>query len=132
MSASSPRRNRVTVVILAVVAALALLFACLSCCGLGALAGVFVLSDQAESPPQPSLAAFETADEALGRGTQRGYRARTLIDWAGAHLARGESGDRERAEELLREAEAEFEAMGAHSYSAMAQKRLGDLDMAVS
>jgi hypothetical protein len=79
-----------------------------------------------------ALVAFETTVDALGRTNLRWHRARTLIDWAGAHLARGEPGDRERAEELLREAEAEFEAMGAHGYSAMAQKRLGDLDMAVS
>jgi hypothetical protein len=79
-----------------------------------------------------ALVAFETTVDALGRANLRWHRARTLIDWAGAHLARGEPGDRERAEELLREAEAEFEAMGAHGYSAMAQKRLGDLDMAVS
>ncbi len=60
-------------------------------------------------------------------GKLRWRRARTLIDWAGAHLARGESGDRERAEELLREAEAEFEAMGAHGYVERVKGRLEEL-----
>jgi hypothetical protein len=63
-----------------------------------------------------ALAAFETAVDTLVRTNLRWYRARTLVDWAEAHLARGESGDHERAGELLREAEAEFEAMGAPLY----------------
>ena len=74
-----------------------------------------------------ALAAFEATVDAEGRTNQRWYRARTLIDWAGAHLARGESGDRERAEELLREAKAEFEAMGAHGYVERVKGRLEEL-----
>jgi len=74
-----------------------------------------------------ALAAFEATVDTLGRTNLRWYRARTLIDWAGAHLARGESGDRERAEELLREAEAEFEAMGAHGYVERVKGRLEEL-----
>jgi hypothetical protein len=74
-----------------------------------------------------ALAAFETTVEALGRWNLRWHRARILIDWAEAHLARGESGDRERALELLREAEAEFEAMGAHGYAERVKGRLREL-----
>jgi tetratricopeptide (TPR) repeat protein len=74
-----------------------------------------------------ALGAFEATVDTLGRTNLRWYRARTLIDWAGAHLARGESGDRERAEELLREAEAEFEAMGAHGYVERVRGRLEEL-----
>jgi tetratricopeptide (TPR) repeat protein len=74
-----------------------------------------------------ALAAFEATVDAQGRTKERWYRARTLVDWAEAHLARGESGDRERAEELLREAEAEFEAMGAHGYVERVKGRLREL-----
>ena len=74
-----------------------------------------------------ALAAFEATVDTLGRTNLRWRRARTLIDWAGAHLARGESGDRERAEELLREAEAEFETMGAHGYVERVKGRLEEL-----
>ena len=52
------------------------------------------------------------------------------IDWAEAHLARGEPGDRECAGELLREAEAEFEAPDAElalRQSARIRHYLGEL-----
>jgi tetratricopeptide (TPR) repeat protein len=74
-----------------------------------------------------ALAAFEAGVDALGRRKLRWHRARTLIDWAEAHLARGEAGDRERAFELLREAEAEFEAMGAPFYAERIRGRLEGL-----
>jgi tetratricopeptide (TPR) repeat protein len=63
-----------------------------------------------------ALAAFEATVETLDQANQRWYRARVLIDWAEAHLARAEPGDRERAGDILREAEAEFQAMGAPLY----------------
>lgn len=66
-----------------------------------------------------ALAAFEATVDTLGRTNLRWHRARTLIDWAGAHLARGESGDRE--------ADAEFEAMGAHGYVEWVKGRLEEL-----
>ena len=59
------------------------------------------------------LDAYEAVATALADRNLRWQRARTLVDWAEAHLARGESGDRERAGDLLREAEVEFEAMAA-------------------
>jgi tetratricopeptide (TPR) repeat protein len=74
-----------------------------------------------------ALAAFEAAVELLSRTNWRWYRARILIDWAEAHLARGEPGDPERALELLREAEAEFEAMGAFPYVERIRRRLEEL-----
>jgi predicted ATPase len=74
-----------------------------------------------------ALASFEAAVETLDRANLRWDRAHTLIDWAEAHLARGESGDRQRAGELLREAEAEFEAMGAPLYVQRVKGRLGKL-----
>jgi hypothetical protein len=74
-----------------------------------------------------ALAAFEAGVDALGRRKLRWHRARTLIDWAEAHLARGEPRDHERALELLREAEAEFEAMGAHGYVERVKGRLEEL-----
>ena len=74
-----------------------------------------------------ALAAFETMVDTLGRGKLRWDRARTLIDWAKAHLARSEPGDRERAQKLLSEAEAEFEAMGAPIYAEQVRGRLEKL-----
>jgi hypothetical protein len=71
-----------------------------------------------------ALAAFEATADMLGRANQRWYRARSLVDWAEAHLACGEPGDRERAEGLLREAKAEFEAMGAPLYVERVKERL--------
>jgi tetratricopeptide (TPR) repeat protein len=64
-----------------------------------------------------ALSAFQATVDTLGRRKLRWYRARTLIHWAEAHLARGESGDRKRAGELLLEAQREFEAMGATIYA---------------
>jgi tetratricopeptide (TPR) repeat protein len=71
-----------------------------------------------------ALAAFEATVDTMGHAKLRWYRARILVDWAEAHLARGESGDRERAGELLREAEAEFEAMDAPLYVQRVKERL--------
>jgi hypothetical protein len=74
-----------------------------------------------------ALAAFEATVDTLGREERRWNRARVLLEWAEAHLARGESGDRERVGELLREAQAEFEAMGAPLYAQRARERLEEL-----
>ena len=74
-----------------------------------------------------ALAAFETAIDTLGRAKLRWYRARTLVDWAEALLARGESGDRESAQKLLSEAEAEFAVMGAPIYAEQIKGRLEKL-----
>jgi predicted ATPase len=78
----------------------------------------------AEGRPAQALAAFEVMVDALASRNLRWLRARTLIDWAGAHLTRGDPGDRERAVELLREAESEFEAMGAPIYAERARESL--------
>jgi serine/threonine protein kinase len=74
-----------------------------------------------------ALAAFERAVDVLGQRQLRWQRTRTLVDWGEAYLARGEPGDRERAEELLREAEAEFGAMNGHGYVERVKARLEQL-----
>jgi hypothetical protein len=74
-----------------------------------------------------ALAAFEAEAEALDDRNLRWQRARTLTDWAEAHLARGESGDRRSAGKLLRQAEAEFEAMGAPIYAGQVRARLDEV-----
>jgi hypothetical protein len=74
-----------------------------------------------------ALAAFKATFDALGDAKARWYQARLLVDWAEAHLARGEAGDYERGLELLREAEAEFDAMGAHGYVERVRGRLKEL-----
>ena len=71
-----------------------------------------------------ALAAFEAEAEVLDDRNLRWQRARTLVDWAEAHLSHGEPGDCERAGELLREAEAEFRAMGAPLYAERVKTRL--------
>jgi hypothetical protein len=81
----------------------------------------------AEGQWPEALAGFEATVDAMGPMKLHWYRVRILVDWAEAHLARGESGDRERAIELLREAEAEFEAMGAHGYVERVRGRLEEL-----
>ncbi len=43
-------------------------------------------------------------------------------DWTDARVARGESGDREWAQELLREARTAFEEMGIPRYLAVVQE----------
>ena len=57
----------------------------------------------------------------------RWYRAPTLREWAEAHLARGEPGDRERAIERLRESLALFETMNVPKYAASVRQRLQEL-----
>jgi tetratricopeptide (TPR) repeat protein len=74
-----------------------------------------------------ALAAYQSAADVMRRRGLRWFRARTLCEWAGAHLARGEPGDRQQAEALLREAEAEFAAMGAPIYGAQVRKQLAEL-----
>jgi tetratricopeptide (TPR) repeat protein len=84
---------------------------------------------QAEGRWAEALGAFESAVDVLTRKGQRWYRARTLQEWAEAHLSRGKPGDRRRARELLREAEAEFEAMGAPIYTSQIRARLHQVDV---
>ena len=75
-----------------------------------------------------ALASFEVTADTMGRRKWRWNRARTLLEWAEAHLARGEPGDCKRAGELLREAEAEFEAMGAPIYVERIRGQLRELE----
>ena len=74
-----------------------------------------------------ALAAFETLAGIHARLGWRWRQARVFLDWAQAHVARGEPGDRERAMELLREALAAFEEMGIPRYAAVVQQRLDEL-----
>jgi hypothetical protein len=52
------------------------------------------------------------------------------FDWAKVHASRGEAGDRQRAAELLREAQAAFQDMGVPRYAAVARERLQELGTA--
>lgn len=73
-------------------------------------------------------AAFQTAAEGFAQAGNRWYHARLLSQWAEGRLARGEAGDRDRARELLRQAAAEFETLGAPAYAARMQARLAHLE----
>lgn len=81
----------------------------------------------AEKEWSEAFAAFEVTAGAEARMGKRWYRAQTLREWAEAHLARGEAGDRERAIELLREALGLFETMNAPKYAERVRGRLKEL-----
>ncbi len=71
-----------------------------------------------------ALAAFEETTRIQASMGMRWYRAQTLREQAEAHLSRGKPGDRERAVELLREAQAAFEEMDVLKYAARVTERL--------
>jgi tetratricopeptide (TPR) repeat protein len=71
-----------------------------------------------------ALAAFETLAGIHERLGWRWRRARALLDWAEAHLARGQAADIERARDLLQDARMAFEEMGIPRYAAVARDRL--------
>lgn len=73
---------------------------------------------------------FEAADKSLARGGNPWRCARLRLDWAEAHTTRGEPGDRQRAAELLRQAQEAFQDMGVPRYAAVAQERLRKLGAA--
>jgi tetratricopeptide (TPR) repeat protein len=71
-----------------------------------------------------ALAAFETLAGIHERLGWRWRQARALLDWAEAHLARGQTADIERARDLLQDAQVAFEEMGIPRYAAVARDRL--------
>jgi hypothetical protein len=83
----------------------------------------------AEKNWSAAWSAFADAADGWARMGVRWYRARTLQEWAEAHVARGEPGDLERARELLREAQAAFEEMGSSGCVAAVQQRLDELEV---
>jgi len=77
---------------------------------------------------QPDGSTIEAAPE---RHDVRWYWACWLLDWAEAHAAHGEPGDRERARQLLRQSLAAFEEMRSPGYAPVAQHRLEALEAAL-
>ena len=73
---------------------------------------------------------FEAAVESLARLGEPWWCARLLLDRAQAHVSRGQPGDRQRAAELLREAQDAFQDMGVVRYAAIAQDRLQSMQTA--
>jgi hypothetical protein len=74
-----------------------------------------------------AMRCFEGACDAIAHSGERWWWARVHLSWAQAHLARGQSGDRQRAAELLRVAQEAFQDMGVERYAAIAQERLREL-----
>jgi serine/threonine protein kinase len=72
--------------------------------------------------------AFEVFIESAEKFRFRWFRAQALREWAEAHLVRAEPGDKERARELLLEAQAEFDDMGAPIYAAQVKEILRSLE----
>lgn len=81
----------------------------------------------AEARLTEALTFFESLAGTFASCGMRWDRARTLIDWAAAHAARGDPADLSRARSLLRESEAEFEEMGGLRYADLARERLQSL-----
>jgi tetratricopeptide (TPR) repeat protein len=71
-----------------------------------------------------AMAAFEATQQALNQLGWRWHSARFSLGWADAYLARGQSGDCERAAGLLTQARAEFEAMHLSHFAQMTQEQL--------
>ena len=70
----------------------------------------------AEGRWEEAWRSFEAAIEEHGKMEQPLARARILVGWAEMQIVRGGIDDLNRANELLVEARAEFEAMGASGY----------------
>lgn len=81
----------------------------------------------AEKRWSKALAAFETAAARQLRTGERLGWARTLLEWAQAHVSRAEPADLERAQALLREARTVFQEAGATYYVQLAQRQLQSL-----
>jgi DNA-binding SARP family transcriptional activator/predicted ATPase len=90
-------------------------------------ADVLLLTAQlagAEGRWAEALAVFEAAAGIHARCGARCSWARWLLDWAEAHVARGEPGDLERAKELFRDSQTAFQEMGIMRYATLAHDRL--------
>ena len=79
---------------------------------------------EAEGQWTDVLALTEAIANFRARLGHRWIWARTLVEWAGAHVQRGQPADLERAQALLREARAAFQEMGASGYVDVVNKRL--------
>jgi tetratricopeptide (TPR) repeat protein len=90
-----------------------------------ALAEVHLMVAEARWPE--ALTTFALASRLQTKMEMRWHRAQTLREWAEAHLKRAEPGDMDRARELLREAQAEFEAMNVPKYAALVRERLAQI-----
>jgi tetratricopeptide (TPR) repeat protein len=82
---------------------------------------------RAEWMTEQAAAAYQRCVEAAGRAGMRWHRAWVKRDWAEAliHAAKGEASA--KAQELLDESRAEFEAMGAPIYAGRIEARLNEL-----
>jgi len=89
------------------------------------LAEAYVLL--AEDRWDETWSAFRSAVESYGQAGLRWRRARTLREWAAAHLAHGRPEDTHEARRLLEEARSEFEAMDAPGYVEKITRQLQEI-----
>jgi len=83
---------------------------------------------RAEGRWEGAFLAFRQASERLEKIEYRVFHTLLLQVWAEAHLARGAPGDREKAQELLRQSLVEYEAMPMPAQVARLQERLYSLE----
>jgi predicted ATPase len=81
----------------------------------------------AEQHWDDAFRAFEQVVADLEGAGIRPYQALALRRWADAHLSRGEPGDVDRARELLEQALAIYQDMGAEGWVERVEARLGEL-----
>jgi serine/threonine protein kinase/tetratricopeptide (TPR) repeat protein len=75
---------------------------------------------------QEALEDFSAADKLIASVGARWYQGRLLQDWADVYLMRNESGDQERARELLKKSLALYQNMDLPNFIQLTQDRLAE------
>jgi hypothetical protein len=76
---------------------------------------------------QEGFALFAEVAQGAAEVDARWYQANTILKWAQAHLARGETADRQRARELLEKCRELFSAMQNPFYLGRVQALMAGL-----
>jgi predicted ATPase len=82
----------------------------------------------AEENWESAFSSYGDLIDLLNSKNFRWHKTRALVEWAQAHLHRGQPGDRENAHQILGEAMDEFEDMGADGFVKMVADQLAELE----